>query len=1793
MAELSQLKISRRNLKGGLTRILTSIDRLVNADPPDTQVLQSYVTKAKEQFQKVELKHDELVSSIEDEEAYGQEEQWMTDCEEAYLASLLSAGRCLETYNAAESRASRTPSPSSRRPTLPDAEQEASQSTVLVSTEPGNHDVPQTASTPTHSAARQETPISTAHQSSAYLPPSGTHAPKMTRMKFPTFSGAIEDYERFKEFFQYCTQGLTEMESFFQLTESMINHKEKVMVKSCATVERAWEVLDARYGDQDRLVDSLLKDLDNLKSYELKGRISVQAMTRFIQVLQNFECRAESMGLSGELNSKIMLSSIKQKLPEEHRMGYYQSVRDKGTGDSLSGLSGWLREQLLLIEKCRPSTSNENTHTQNPRASRSLHAAVKQNVKGSYAATSKCPVHPAASTHYLKMCNTFRKMSLKEKHEVMKKHNVCSRCGHDNCIAGKPPYDHSACQFVRPCGIKSCGDDRHFSSICPVVYEKKDQDQDQSAQRHPSAPPPRSFVTSVNTNNAIGRHDGVPQIILPTIMGYLRRGNHRHLVRILLDSGSQATLLREGIFPRNSRDTYQDYDLSLVGGSTIKRKLRLMDCILEDVDGNWSCPLTVTEINKPCGEAPMVTFKDLQEYSHLREVNIHPAPSETVDVLLGVDNTHLMVWEDYIQGRRPEDPVAVRSPLGWYIQGGRSPSSTPLVNYLNVSAIGPLEEFIGLETAGLEPKRCKCTSDFLDKGAIEAMEESVTQRQDGSYEIRLPWKRSPEELPDNYCYAVKRLNGLERQFKDRPDDWGVYCKQMDDQLRRGVSRHVTEEELRRDRKAGKKMWFLPHFAVKKDSETTPVRVVYDAKSRYQGHSLNDYLSKGENLNSELFNVALRFRENEVGIIADIKKMFQAVKIRPEDARFHRFVFRENPDQPIRVYELTTVTFGDKPSPAAAIVTLRHVVGQHAPGDEGLKKVVTDQFYMDDLSESVKDVSDALELKSKLTKTLEGGNFNIRKWQSNKKEVCDAEQDTTAATILGTKWNLTTDRLTVKAVKPVERDSPTKRKILAYTASYYDVFGMLSGLLIRPKILLQKLWQLNVDWDTPLQDRPEICNMLRNISSDLEEFATIEIPRCLIPERYRGKRPLPQVSIHGASDASEDAMGLCVWLRWSHTDSEEAELSFVCARARVTPLKQSTIPRKELQALLLLSRLMITVKNALRLDIAYCKLWTDSMTVISWLRGQSKAFRSYVACRVGEITTEFDPYRDVAYVPTGQNAADLISRGGTISDMKAIIKGPEYLRLSPESWPKTPENVPVKQGDPERKKFHSRNSHTLALRVNAVSKNTPFLDETKFSSWTRLQMVTARVLSLKELPKKQWMKQLVKQIAAWPSQQMLKEAELYWIRQAQKTIDFQDPHVLKLDPFFDEDSKAYRVGGRLSRAPLSLDNRHPYLLPKNSHISLLFVRDRHAHALHGGYLRTAIEVRKRFWIIGDVNISRRVVRSCIICRRHRGIPVQQKMADLPEFRVSPCSPPFKTTIVDYLGPVSVKLNRNTTTKGYCAVFTCAVTRAVHLTLVQDLSTQAFLQALERFVSIRGAPAMLISDNATCFRGADNTINELNLKLDQPQIREHCLRYKVQWKFGPPAGPHHQGAVERMVQEVKRAMRHLVKADRLSFAEWETVFCQISGLINSRPLTAMSSSPLDHPPLTPNHFLIGRGDLTCPEIPCEEYRGNLRKRRELCNMMVSGFWSRWMECTRKLTPRQKWQKSSENLQENDIVLVIGEDKKRGSWKMAEVVSVHPGEDEFVRVVEVKFADGTQCKRPVTKLVILMKKEERSDI
>ena len=220
----------------------------------------------------------------------------------------------------------------------------------------------------------------------------------------------------------------------------------------------------------------------------------------------------------------------------------------------------------------------------------------------------------------------------------------------------------------------------------------------------------------------------------------------------------------------------------------------------------------------------------------------------------------------------------------------------------------------------------------------------------------------------------------------------------------------------------------------------------------------------------------------------------------------------------------------------------------------------------------------------------------------------------------------------------------------------------------------------------------------------------------------------------------------------------------------------------------------------------------------------------------------------------------------------------------------------------------------------------------------------------------------------PRHDELLKAKNYWVKEAQTELkNFPKKEMEKLTPFVDEEN-LIRFSGRLKKSPLFDNERvHPKLLPGKHKLSEHIVRVIHEKTFHPGVLRIVSKCRKEFWIIGLIRLVKSIGEKCIICRWWRRLPMNQLMADLPDFRITPVLP-FENTAVDYSGPFSIKYGRRQRSKAYGAIFTCLVTRAIHLELVTDLSTDMFLMALRRFISLYGQPNFIRSDNGTNFIGA---------------------------------------------------------------------------------------------------------------------------------------------------------------------------------------------------------------------------------
>lgn len=410
-------------------------------------------------------------------------------------------------------------------------------------------------------------------------------------------------------------------------------------------------------------------------------------------------------------------------------------------------------------------------------------------------------------------------------------------------------------------------------------------------------------------------------------------------------------------------------------------------------------------------------------------------------------------------------------------------------------------------------------------------------------------------------------------------------------------------------------------------------------------------------------------------------------------------------------------------------------------------------------------------------------------------------------------------------------------------------------------------------------------------------------------------------------------------------------------------------------------------------------------------------------------------------------------------------------------------------------------------------------------------------------------------------------------------------LLRLRPFLDADG-LLRLGGRLQHALLPYEEKHPLILAKKNHLSLLFARDAHTASLHGGPQLTRSLLLRSVWILQAGSLVRSVVYRCVRCAQFRAATTEQQMGQLPVERARP-SRPFQNAGVDYAGPILLRAAKgrgHKAFKGYVCLFVCQTSRAIHLEAVSDLTSAAFLAAFKRFTARRGLCRQLLSDNGTNFRGAARELRSM-FKAASAFYHECAASLAndgTEWRFIPPGAPHFGGLWEAGVKSVKYHLRRVIGEHRLTYEELTTLLAQVEACLNSRPLHALSNDPSDLVALTPGHLLIGESLLTIPEPPhLDAYAGRISSRWALVSSMRDHLWNRWSkEYIHHLQQLKRWPRSRMNLKVGALVLVKDELQPPAKWALARITALHPGADGLVRVVTVRTA-GSVFKRPITKL------------
>ena len=1084
--------------------------------------------------------------------------------------------------------------------------------------------------------------------------------------------------------------------------------------------------------------------------------------------------------------------------------------------------------------------------------------------------------------------------------------------------------------------------------------------------------------------------------------------------------------------------------------------------------------------------------------------------------------------------------------------------------------------------------------------AEEYFRKSCSRLPDGRFSVGLPISKNPALLRNTRQIAMRRLFNLENRHRKNPVQRNSYVAFMKEYLESG---HM---ELVPPPATDQITYYLPHHSVcKPDDPPTKIRVVFNAsQASPSGLSLNDILLPGPRLQLDIGDVVTKFRQDRYVFVADIKQMFRQIEHPLADRDLLRIVWRFNMNSPVQDFRLKTVTYGTASAPFLAGRVLKELAVEHMTSHPDASHILRYRTYVDDVNGGGNTIESALAVRNELQSLLELGKMELRKWAANDLQLladlpedhllpsyCSISMDDESDSVLkvlGLRWNPVDDSFHYKP-SPVSKIH-TKRELASQIAKIFDPLGWLIPITVFARILFRQIVQGSYNWDEVLP---------KNISDDwsllahqLPQLSVLKIPRFI-----------PSISSNqylvGFADASERAYAAVLYVVSIEGNSTTVRL--VTARARMAPIKPVSLPRLELCAAQLLASLLKRQisSNFVNLDPNRIFMYSDSTIVLSWITANpAPVWKVFVGNRVADILSCV-PASQWFHIPSNENPADCASRGLRPTDLienDLWWRGPEWLSRSPREWH-------FKRIRPELNDDFVRQevrTPRVTLITHIILQSDIPIEE-RFSNYPRLQAVVAWSLRFYHNSSKRGIP-LRGPLSACERRNadivLVKRAQAQGLKEELADVQSKRPKMRitkSLNLFLDSEG-ILRVGGRLRNSMLAYSVKHPALLPSKHRTTDMIIRWTHQWSLHIGPLGTLANIRGRYWIVNGKNIVRRALKNCTKCIRTNPKPFEPPMGDLPKDRLLDIAP-FYVTGVDYAGPFIVRASTLRSSKKmecYLCIFVCFATRAVHIEVATDLSTPSFLLAFQSFAAIRGLPAVVWSDNGRNFLGASNELKRLQSLLasstHQALISSETAKASVEWHFIPPRAPHFGGLWEAAVRSAKQLLRKTVGSELLDMDIFRAFVAQVSAVLNSRPLSAISSSPNDLSFLTPGHFLIFRPLVAPPIDPDITERSSIRGKWQKAQFLLKRFWTQWKkEYLLDLQARTKWQDhNTPKAKVGDIVLIMDDNQPPMHWTMGKIDSLITGNDGIPRIANVKTAHGV-IQRLVRKLCPLVTEED----
>lgn len=1092
-----------------------------------------------------------------------------------------------------------------------------------------------------------------------------------------------------------------------------------------ANVGHVIRTLAVRFGAPEMLIRSQIAKIRQVRPIsedDAKGFVKFATLIRNTVALftaSQVEQHIANPSLIDEIVVRLPLSYKRDWVRYRSRLRHYATLRD---------LDSWIDEEAQLL-----SMVDTSCNYSAPKSSRGQPKGVllvtpqdedakqAESSEGvdepeKIASQSLCLVCESAA-HSAQKCPSLAEMSLGDRWRWVKESRVCFACL-------RKGHQLSKCRKKKQCVNDGC---QHFHH--PVLHDSTPS----------STVKPTAEGDSPTVKPMLCLRADEAQVAFRILPVELIGPKGKSKVYALMDEGACTSMMDKGLAQKLG--LHGDEDCLLLqwyDEKVTKEKATVVSCDIEGM-GTGCKRLrlrnvrAIERLNLP--QQSLVVDELVSKYPLLDGLPLIGYQNVKPLVLIGLNNAHLTFSRKTIDCS-PDGPLAVQTPLGWVVYG---PTGMPGVSQQKSSQMlvvheskhdrrqqedledlrNTVAEYLEFESFGVKyPTKALLSKD--DERALTLLSRT-TQFVDGHYQTGLLWKEDEGELPNNYETALRRLHGLRRRLSQRPGALQRYEEALMQYVDKRYARRLLEEEIRPRQQRD---WFLPHFQVDQPAKNK-IRVVFDAACKTQGKSLNTELLSGPDMNQPMTKVLLRFREGLVAVCADIREWFCQIRIAPSDRRSQRFLWQRFPQGPIEVYEMESMVFGSASSPCSAqyckMVNAERLSGQYPEAARAVKE----DFFADDFVKCFTSVEEAKRISKQVRRICQEGGFELRNFISNSPEVRKSFTDDESALkdmnlvggehrekILGMYWNVDSDEFLFdfkfhRVPKPVieGQRTPTKRELLSIVMSVFDPFGFLANVLLNAKVILQDTWSMPLDWDDELPN--EMNTRIQAWLECLKDASRFRVPRCHSEHLSTAQ----SLELHIFTDASETAMAAVAY--WRVRVHDKVEVSFIMGKVKCAPKKVMSIPRLELQAAVFGARLRESILAGHSVKPSQTIMWSDSKTVILWIRSVKRQYKPFVAHRIAEILslTEEGSWK---WLESKMNPADDGTR--VQLDLKCDstcrwVVGPNFLRHDPSSWPADPDDLDRHEIDQETR------SVVPVLLMTFAQPDLP--DPARFSKYTYL------------------------------------------------------------------------------------------------------------------------------------------------------------------------------------------------------------------------------------------------------------------------------------------------------------------------------------------------------------------------------------------------------------------------------------------------------------------------------------------